>query len=393
MHRLIASFLLLLAVWVSGVRGEESQELGLGKAWAETVLGDPERAPQTGRGLAPLPETAYSFKSGSYQSVVSRISLKLPRVGDERVVSVREAVVFRRPDGQAITTHVIFVPGPIGMVADDTNGVSAVVVTRLRDDRPKDRESVLRRFEPASDQERRGMEAAGLSSTRVMTQLGEAVQRIIPNRLTEDPFPYRTKLRTSESVVTMGISRVAVVEGEDGSLTVTLDALCGGDEKLTTFFRERVDYYFREVRGFAYDEVNAVMAAGYAGLPDALARLEAVQAVRPTADFEPLAAAFKRIKNILKQAGEIPAGAPDATLFTAPEAALAAATMATDVATGTYPERLARVALLRPAVDAFFDKVLVNDPDPKLRENRLRILTNLIDKFSSIADFSEIVTN
>jgi len=179
----------------------------------------------------------------------------------------------------------------------------------------------------------------------------------------------------------------------DGSLTVTLDALCGDDEKLAAFFRERVDYYFREVHGFAYDEVHAVMAAGYGDLPDALARLEAVRAVRPTADFEPLAAAFKRIKNILKQAGEVLAGSPDAALFTAPEAALAAATEATDVATGTYPERLARVALLRPAVDAFFDKVLVNDPDPQVRENRLRLLTNLIDKFSSIADFSEIVTN
>ena len=179
----------------------------------------------------------------------------------------------------------------------------------------------------------------------------------------------------------------------DGALTVTLDELCAGDEKLTAFFRERVDYYFREVRGFAYDEVNAVLAAGYGNLPDALARLEAVQAVRPTADFEPLAAAFKRIKNILKQAGEIPAGAPDQALFTGPEAALAAVTDATDVATGTYPERLARVASLRPAVDAFFDKVLVNDPDPQVRVNRLRLLTNLINKFSSIADFSEIVTN
>ena len=102
---------------------------------------------------------------------------------------------------------------------------------------------------------------------------------------------------------------------------------------------------------------------------------------------------FKRIKNILKQAGEVPAGAPDAALFTEQETALAAASDATDVATGTYSERLARVALLRPAVDAFFDKVLVNDPDPKVRENRLRLLTNLINKFSSIADFSEIVTN
>ncbi|MBL8236054.1 MAG: glycine--tRNA ligase subunit beta [Bryobacterales bacterium] len=179
----------------------------------------------------------------------------------------------------------------------------------------------------------------------------------------------------------------------EGSLTVTLDELCAGDAKLTAFFRERVEYYCREVRGFAYDEVAAVLAAGYGNLPDALARLDAVKAVRPTADFEPLAAAFKRIKNILKQAGELPAGVPDAALYTEPEAALAAITEATDVATGTYPERLARVALVRPAVDAFFDKILVNDPDPMVRENRLRLLTLLINKFSAIADFSEIVTN
>jgi glycyl-tRNA synthetase beta chain len=197
----------------------------------------------------------------------------------------------------------------------------------------------------------------------------------------KDPFALR---RASQGVVKILA---------DGVLTVTLDELCADDEKLTAFFRERVDYYFREVRGFAYDEVNAVMAAGYGNLPDALARLDAVKAVRPTADFEPLAAAFKRIKNILKQAGDVAAGAPDAALYTEQEAALAAATEATDVATGTYSERLARVALLRPAVDAFFDKVLVNDPDPKVRENRLRLLTNLINKFSSIADFSEIVTN
>jgi glycyl-tRNA synthetase beta chain len=179
----------------------------------------------------------------------------------------------------------------------------------------------------------------------------------------------------------------------DGQLAVSLDTLCAGDATLIAFFRERADYYFREVRGFAYDEVNAVMAAGYADMRDALARLQAVQAVRPTADFEPLAAAFKRIKNILRQVGELPEGAPNPALYSEPEAALAALTEATDVATGSYSDRLARVALLRPAVDAFFDKVLVNDPDPMVRENRLRLLTLLINKFSSIADFSEIVTN
>ena len=66
---------------------------------------------------------------------------------------------------------------------------------------------------------------------------------------------------------------------------------------------ERVQHYFREVRGFKYDEVNAVLAAGCWTLADVEARLTALAEVRPTENFEPLAASFKRIRNILKQAG------------------------------------------------------------------------------------------
>lgn len=197
----------------------------------------------------------------------------------------------------------------------------------------------------------------------------------------KDPFALR---RAAQGVVK------TLVEGE---LRVGLDALTGGDAALADFFRERIEYYFREVRGFRYDEVNAVLAAGCDNLPDALLRLEAIQAVRPTENFEPLAAAFKRIKNILKQAGEVPAGEPDASFYTEPEKVLAAGAAGADVASGTYQERLSRIAALRPAVDLFFDKVLVNDPDAKVRENRLRLLQSLIGKFSTIADFSEIVTN
>ena len=71
---------------------------------------------------------------------------------------------------------------------------------------------------------------------------------------------------------------------------------------LDEFFAERVRYYFREIRGFKYDEVNAAMAAGWSNLVDLEDRLAARPAVRPTPDFEPLAASFKRIRNILKQA-------------------------------------------------------------------------------------------
>jgi len=51
------------------------------------------------------------------------------------------------------------------------------------------------------------------------------------------------------------------------------------------------------------------------------------------------------------------------------------------------------VAELRPYIDSFFDKIMVNAPDPKIRENRLSMLSDMLRKFSSIADFSEIVTS
>ena len=55
--------------------------------------------------------------------------------------------------------------------------------------------------------------------------------------------------------------------------------------------------------------------------------------------------------------------------------------------------RSKRIASLRPEVDLFFDKILVNAPDPAVRQNRLTLLHSLLTEFSTIADFSEIVTN
>ena len=58
----------------------------------------------------------------------------------------------------------------------------------------------------------------------------------------------------------------------------------------------------------------------------------------------------------------------------------------------SYREKLTHIASLRPQVDLFFDKILVNDADSAIRQNRLALLYSLLTEFSSIADFSEIVT-
>jgi glycyl-tRNA synthetase beta chain len=118
------------------------------------------------------------------------------------------------------------------------------------------------------------------------------------------------------------------------------------------------------------------------------ARLERIQRLRQTPDFEPLAASFKRIRNILEQAKFEGAGVIDAGLLEeGPEQDLYREYL------GIAGQPLESViARLRPKVDLFFDKVLVNAPDARIRQNRLTLLKTLLAEFSTIADFSEIVT-
>lgn len=204
----------------------------------------------------------------------------------------------------------------------------------------------------------------------------------------KDPFALR---RAAQGVVKI------LVEGRE---KLPLSKITNGDAALNEFFVDRIRYYFKDVRGFKYDEVNAVLAAGCDDLTDVDERMAAIQAVRPTADFEPLAASFKRIKNILKQAGVDRAGAIDAQLLEqGPEAELYLAferlkvQVASHREAKSYSAALAAIASLRPQVDLFFDKVLVNAQDARVRQNRLSLLASLLTEFSSIADFSEIVTS
>ena len=74
--------------------------------------------------------------------------------------------------------------------------------------------------------------------------------------------------------------------------------------QVAAFLRERLHFYLKDVRGFAYDVVNAVLAAGADDVRDAIARAEALTAARGSEDFAAISAAFKRIKNILRQAEE-----------------------------------------------------------------------------------------
>jgi glycyl-tRNA synthetase beta chain len=192
----------------------------------------------------------------------------------------------------------------------------------------------------------------------------------------KDPFALR---RAAQGLVKI------LVEAE---LDLSLDLFVyEANVILGDFIQDRYKYYFREVCGFKYDEINAVMRAKTTTLADMKTRLTALSAVRATDDFEPLAASFKRIGNILKQADFTPS-APlnESMLEDGPERELYTAS------SKISGESLDQIATLRPHVDKFFDKVMVNVDDQALRANRLTMLHGLLTKFSTIADFSEIVT-
>jgi len=171
--------------------------------------------------------------------------------------------------------------------------------------------------------------------------------------------------------------------------------------KMQSFFAERLEFYLREVKGQAYDVVKAVLAAGADDARDAMARTEAVTAVRGSEDFSAVSSAFKRMKNILSQAkekGYASGSRVEDALLTEPtekELAKRSSELAETVkglrAEKNYKAALEQIATLRPQVDAFFDAVMVMAPDAEVRANRLALLEKVLGDFSGIADFSEIV--
>lgn len=166
------------------------------------------------------------------------------------------------------------------------------------------------------------------------------------------------------------------------------------------FLLDRARFVLKERNGFAYDEINAAFKAGADNLGDAAERVAAVRAIRHTKNFAPLAASFKRIRNILEKS----AGKSDKAQMTVRRELLRedAEVRLFDQARSIgeqaahfkkdrkYRAALEKISELRPAVDLFFDKVLVMTEDEKIRRNRIALLGGLLKEFSTIADFSEL---
>jgi len=174
------------------------------------------------------------------------------------------------------------------------------------------------------------------------------------------------------------------------------------EKQVLEFLLDRARFVLKERGNLAYDEINAAISAGADDMVDAIQRMEAIKAIRKTKNFEPLAVSFKRIRKIVEKAGpeagwKLPAVRPE--LFTEDaerelhtRAASAIKAVENYKRSAKYKDALQEIAALRPEVDRFFEKVMVMADDGQVRKNRLTLLYGLLQEFSTIADFSEIVT-
>jgi glycyl-tRNA synthetase beta chain len=216
----------------------------------------------------------------------------------------------------------------------------------------------------------------------------------------KDPFALR---RHALGVIRMLVERDLPLQLDDliGIAAQAMGPLLtdpAATSQLTDFVYDRLAGSLRE-QGYRAQEVDAVLSLRPARLADVPARLAAVRAFAALPEAAALAAANKRVGNILKKVeGEVAPRIDPALLKEPAEAALAEALLAAKARAdaaferGDYAASLQALAVLRDPVDAFFDSVMVNAEDAALRTNRLGLLATLHAAMNRVADLSKLAS-
>ncbi|MBS2031671.1 MAG: glycine--tRNA ligase subunit beta [Deltaproteobacteria bacterium] len=214
-----------------------------------------------------------------------------------------------------------------------------------------------------------------------------------------DPFGIRRQTLAIINIILEKGYRLNLGDAIDRSLALLNNKV--NDPKKTRaevldYFRDRLKNLWTEAH--RADVVEAVLSAGFGDLVAAAERVSALSGIVGQAGFEPLAIAFKRVVNIVqKQASAVPGGEVDSALFQDDaERALfkafhgARAKVDESIKSNDFAGALKEITGLKPAVDTFFDKVLVMAEDARVRDNRVRLLREIGAMFGRIADFSQI---
>ncbi len=218
----------------------------------------------------------------------------------------------------------------------------------------------------------------------------------IQPRGSSDPFGLRRQAQ--------GLIKILMDRGVDWEVDDLLDFACAALDTNSVDLRSQVSVFLGrrlrrilEVQGIEYDVVNAILEAGMGSVAGARRRAEALQAIRGEPEFEALAVAFKRIRNILSTREADEGGVDESLLVESAEQNLFAvfcdvqSNLAEPLASGDYPTVLSRIGSLSEPVDRLFDEVMVLTEDRQLRGNRLRLLHHISQMFLQVADISQIV--
>jgi glycyl-tRNA synthetase beta chain len=358
--------------------------------------------------LPKLAAVTYQAKLGSYGQKVERVRAIARWLAEQWFSSGIHQSSVGAADRAAELAKCDLVSGMVGEFTE-LQGVVGGLYAKAQGEPEEVAWAVYDHYKPASLDEGipRNITGRGVAlSDKLDTLVGCFAVGLIPSG-SSDPFALRR--------AAMGIVRIIV----ESKLPLSLSMAIGKsirvlhestakvqvgpevEKRVNEFILERARFVLKERGGFAYDEINASFAAGADDLVDSVKRIEAIKAIRKTKNIEPLAVSFKRIRKILEKAGPESGwrlGSVRAELMTeAAERELhseaAAVVRATEKSKkeGHYREALQGIASLRPAIDRFFEEVMVNAEDAEVRKNRLTLLAGLLSEFSTIADFSELV--
>ena len=355
-----------------------------------------------------LAAVTFQVKLGSYADKVQRIRDVAKYVAEQLISKASLDIQVTHVDRAAQLSKCDLITG---MVREFTElqGIVGGLYAKAQEEPEDVATAIYDQYRPESmeDSIPRNLTGAVLAiADKLDTLVGCFAVGLIPTG-SSDPFALRrAALGIVKVILELGLqlSLQNLVSAAADALSSHAPHLAVGSEtksQAVDFLLDRARYIFMQRDGFAADEVNAVLAAGADDLVDGGARISAVRIIRTTYDFEPLAVSFKRIRKILEKAGKdetwrLPA--VDPALFKEPaeqklhaSAVRASGQCEIHKESRAYREALQEIAALRPDVDDFFEHVMVMDEQKEVRQNRLTLLWTLLNQFSTIADFSELV--
>jgi glycyl-tRNA synthetase beta chain len=345
---------------------------------------------------------SYYDKTGRIQKLATDIAMALQKsTFDVRPEHVADASQLSKTD---LTTELVKefteLQGIVGGLYANAQGVPQSVADAIYD-----------QYKPESteDSAPRTLEGAVLSiADKADSIAGMFALGLVPSG-SKDPFALRRQANgivktIVEHKLPLNLAQILAdardgYQGSEAEKKFTLSGEAYVDA-VRGFFRERLEFYLRDVLSLAYDVVNATLAAGADDVVDTVARANAIKEVRTSDDFAPLFIAFKRIKNIIKQAREKSVEIRETDVQFEATAVESEIWQQMQGIGQNYLQRFGRkdyagalkeLARLRAPVDLYFDKVMVMVEDPQVRANRLGVLNYLLVTFNKIADLSELV--